>query len=80
MTLEDLLNVRDQQVPLTGRLCIALAEALINVHDACNADSAHAASQGAGHPFIFGYKTFQRVALSAIQDAPLPVAHVVESR
>lgn len=72
MTITELEQIRDKEVPLTGRLCVALAKALLAAWEACNAESAHEASAGAGHPFVFGYKTAQRVVVAAIMAEPLP--------
>ena len=72
MTFDQLLAVREQAVPLTGRLCIALADALLDVINECEKMGPTEEQQGSGSSFVLGYKTKARVIAAQIAERELP--------
>lgn len=72
MTAEELVAIRDQAVPLTGRTCVALAGTLIDVLAECEKMGPTEEEQGPGSSFVLGYKTKARVIAAQVAERELP--------
>ena len=72
MDRDSLVAISAQAVPLTGRLCVALAEALVSVIDECEKMGPTEEQQGSGSSFVLGYKTKARVIAAQIAERELP--------
>lgn len=72
MSRDELVAIVAREQPLTGRLCVALAQSLLDVLDECDKVGPTEQESGPGSSFVLGYRTKARVIAAMVGEHPLP--------